>query len=205
MFTYTVRLSEGQQPLSRSVMLKAWALYIKWAKAGDKNFTFVCTMELQKNGQPHIHAGIKGFKNLAQHHRLWVDALAQVMGKPKGLTGAQALGNVDGKVNMHLKKKRSMKDKATKMAVYMSKYMAKDAEYVPFNAKRYFHTTGIVIPEKVSRWMDEGDIDAAVTSTLNEYGLLLPDGSLPPGCFARWDSYCAFIVVPHSSRPEPPF
>lgn len=205
MFTYTVRLCSGQAPLSRSTMLRAWALYVKWAKEGDKNFTYVCTMELQKNGQPHMHAGIKGFKNLGQHHRLWNDALSQVMGMPKGLTGSDALGNVDGGVNKYLQKKRKPKDKATKMAAYMSKYMAKDAEYVPFNGKRYFHTTGIVIPDKISQWMDADNIDDCVKVTLADYGLLLPDGSFPPGVFARWDGFCAFIVVPHSALPPPPF
>jgi hypothetical protein len=205
MFTYTVRLHDGVPPISRALVMKAWALYIKWSKQGDKNFTYVMTVELQKSGQPHVHAAIKGFKNLRDHHRMWNDALAQVMGLPKGLTGSDALGNVDGGVNQYLKKRRSRKDRATKMAAYMAKYMAKDCENVPFNSKRYSHTTGLVVPPKVSVWMDEGDIDAAVKATLLEYGLLLPDGSWPPGVYAKWDSYCAFIVVPHASVAEPPF
>jgi hypothetical protein len=44
-----------------------------------------------------------------------------------------------------------------------------------------------------------------VKATLAEYELLAPDGSFLPGVFARWDGYCAFIVVPHSSALEPPF
>lgn len=205
MFTYTVRLKDGVPPISRELVMKAWALYLKWAKQGDKNFTYVMTVELQKNGQPHIHAAVKGFKHLGQHHRMWNDALSQVMGLPKGLAGSDAPGNVDGGVNQYLKKKRSRKDRASKMASYMAKYMAKDAENVPFNSKRYSHTTGLVVPPKVAVWMEEGDVDAAVKATMLEYGLMLPDGSWPPGVFAQWDRYCAFIVVPHASIAEPPF
>jgi hypothetical protein len=207
MFTYTVRLRPGDLPLTRDQMLKVWGYYIRAAKSTDKNFKFVCTMEPQANGQPHIHAGIKGFKDLGYHHRLWCDAVAKVKGMPSGqYDGVDALGNIDGGVNRFLKRKRSMKDRASRMAAYMSKYMTKDADYVPFNGKRYFHTIGIHIPPALAQWMEAQDIQTALWDMLEGLGVVVERGKqVTPGVYVKFDAYCAFIVVPHGCLPPPPF
>lgn len=207
MFTYTVRLRHGSSPLTRAQMVEAWGYYIKAAKVTDKNFKYVCTMEPQASGQPHIHAGIKGFKDLGHHHRLWCDALSKVMGLQLGqYEGVAAVGNIDGGVNKFLKRKRSMKDRASRMAAYMSKYMAKDAANVPFNGKRYFHTIGIHIPPALAQWMEAQDIDTAVWDALEGLGVVVERGKqVTPGVYVTWGRYCAFIVVPHGCLPAPPF
>lgn len=203
MFTFTIRFTGT--PLEYDKVVKAWDYFRRSMEKAFPGFKYLATPEKQKNGQWHIHAGTHGFLNVNVLRKLWQAALNRVMGRSLMLTsGSDSPGHVH--VGTRGKLMGSALTKATKIALYISKYIGKAMD-VALNRKKYFHSYGVEVTPAQRKWLEANTRDRALMEVLRDYGLLdTVDGvEVPVEEVRPWfrDSNSVWLRVPIQAMPPP--
>lgn len=103
-----------------------------------KQFHYVATVEPQKRGAYHIHVAVTGRQVYQLVRSIW-----------QSIVGRDDQGRVMGQANVRDPHKFGFgKNGRHKLAAYISKYITKQADDHALNAKHYWSSRGIVVPEK---------------------------------------------------------
>lgn len=200
LLTFTIRKVDDCA-LEYDTVLKAWDYFRRMALRWDSGFAYVAAPEVQKNGQYHIHAGVRGFINVRILTRMWQSSLNRILKRPQHLVSGP---DSPGTVNVTKKDLRgAVLQKAKNIARYIAKYIGKSLE-TGFNRKSHFHTVGIKITPAQRQWLNAQSRDAAVKEVLVRWGLL-DDLGLPTVAIWNRDGCSAWFTFPAASGQPPPF
>jgi hypothetical protein len=97
------------------------------------SFDYVCVFEQQKRGAWHAHLAIRNFRDARLLRKLWLSII----------------GHGNGNIDLSYRGSST----AHGLARYLSKYIAKNAELIGFNKKRYWSSKGIPKPEVIRFYM----------------------------------------------------
>lgn len=199
LLTFTIR-KVGDVLMDYDAVLKAWDYFRRLAVRYDKNFAYVCAPEVQKNGQFHIHAGVRGFINVRIYTRMWQSALNRVLKRNQQLVSGP---DSPGTCNVTKAMRGGTLTKAKNIARYIAKYIGKALE-TGFNRKSHFHTVGIKITPAQRQWLEAQTRDDAILEVLRAYDLLDEFGNPIPVIWCR-DSCSAWFSVDARLSQPPPF
>jgi hypothetical protein len=199
LLTFTIR-KVGDVLMEYNEVLKAWDYFRRLALRYDKNFAYVCAPEVQKNGQLHIHAGVRGFINVRIYTRMWQSALNRVLKRGQNLVAG---ADSPGTCNVTKALRGAVLTKAKNIARYIAKYIGKALE-TGFNRKSYFHTVGIKITPAQRRWLEAQTRDDAIFEVLRAYDLL-DDLGVPLAAIWCRDGCSAWFSVDARLSQPPPF
>jgi hypothetical protein len=180
-------------------VLKAWDYFRRMASRFDTNFAYICAPEIQKNGQFHIHAGVRGFINVRIYTRMWQSALNRVLKRNQGLVAGS---DSPGTCNVTKALRGATLQKAKNIARYIAKYIGKSLE-TGFNRKSHFHTTGIKITPAQAFWLEANDRESAIVEVMQRYGMLESGVGFDVQIWRR-DSCSAWFSVPVNPETFPP-
>lgn len=108
-------------------------------KSKKKPFHYVATVERQERGAFHIHVAVRGRQMYQLVRSIW-----------QSIVGLTDDGKQAGQINVRDPHKFGFgKNGAHRLAGYISKYISKDSDIHDFNAKRYWSSRGIVLPQKI--------------------------------------------------------
>lgn len=197
LLTFTIRKVGDVMPYDD--VLKAWDYFRRMALRWDKNFAYVCAPEVQKNGQFHIHAGVRGFINVRIYTRMWQSALNRVLRRPQHL-----VAGVDspGTCNVTKALRGAALQKARNIARYIAKYIGKSLE-TGFNRKSHFHTVGIKVTPAQAQWLEAQDRESAIVEVMQNLGLLASGVAFTVDIWRR-DACSAWFSVPVTTEAFPP-
>jgi hypothetical protein len=198
LLTFTIR-KVGDYVMDYDMVLKAWDYFRRMALRWDKNFAYVAAPEVQKNGQFHIHAGVRGFINVRIFTRMWQSALNRVLKRSQRLVSGP---DSPGTCNVTKALRGATLQKAKNIARYVAKYIGKALE-TGFNRKSFFHTTGIEITPAQAQWLEALDRDGAVREVLVSWGLIDALG-VPKVSIWNRDGHSAWFTIPYAAV-APPF
>lgn len=99
------------------------------AMSKHRDFKYVCTMEQQERGAWHFHIAVKGRLVYQLVRSIW----RRIVGQDNG--------------NIDVSNPHGRRGGQHKLAAYLSKYIAKNAELFGLNEKRYWCSRGIDVPE----------------------------------------------------------
>jgi len=103
-----------------------------------RQFHYVATVERQERGAFHIHIAVRGRQSYQLVRSIW-----------QSVVGTSTDGKSGGQINVRDPHKFGFGQKGQhKLAAYITKYITKDMSDHELNAKRYWTSRGIVIPEK---------------------------------------------------------
>lgn len=197
LLTFTIR-KVGDAVMSYDDVLKAWDYFRRMALRWDSTFAYVAAPEVQKNGQYHVHAGIKGFVNVRILTRMWQSALNRVLKRSQKMVSGP---DSPGTCNITKALRGQTLQKAKNIARYIAKYIGKALD-TGFNRKTYFHTVGIKISPAQAQWLEANSRDGAVMEVLRKWGLV-DDLGMPKVDIWFRDSCSAWFSVPADSIPPP--
>lgn len=197
LLTFTIR-KVGDVVMPYDDVLKAWDYFRRMVSRWDSNFAYVAAPEVQKNGQFHIHAGIRGFVNVRILTRMWQASLNRVLKRSQKMVKG---GDSPGTCNVTKALRGQTLQKAKNIARYIAKYIGKALE-TGFNRKSHFHTMGIVISPAKALWLEAQSRDGAVMEVLTKWGLV-DDLGVPKVDIWMRDSCSAWFSVPAESIPPP--
>jgi hypothetical protein len=197
LLTFTIR-KVGDFCVPYDDVLKAWDYFRRMAQKWDPTFAYVAAPEVQKNGQWHVHAGVRGYVNVRILTRMWQGALNRVLGRSQSL-----VHGVDspGTVNITKKLEGETLKKAKNIARYIAKYIGKALDS-GFNRKSHFHTSGIEVSPAKALWLEAETRDGAIMEVLRKWGLV-DDLCIPKVDIWFRDSCSAWFTVPAESIPPP--
>jgi hypothetical protein len=199
LLTFTIR-KVNDAVMEYDEVLKAWDLFRRMALRYDKHFAYVAAPEVQKNGQFHIHAGVRGFINVRIYTRMWQSALNRVLKRGQSLVSGP---DSPGTCNVTKALRGGLLTKAKNIARYIAKYIGKALE-AGFNRKSHFHTVGIKITPAQRQWLEAQTRDDAIKEVLTAYGLLDEVGVPLVSIWCR-DGCSAWFTVPADLSQPPPF
>jgi hypothetical protein len=199
LLTFTIR-KVGEVVMGYDEVLKAWDYFRRMALKWDKNFRYVAAPEVQKNGQFHIHAGVRGFVRVEHLTRMWQIALNRVQGRSQELVKGQ---DSPGTCNITKRLQGAALTKAKNIARYIAKYIGKALE-TGFGRKSHFHTTGIKITPAQRQWLEAESRDDAILEVLRAYGLI-DDVGVPLASIWCRDGCSAWFSVDARLSQPPPF
>lgn len=199
LLTFTIR-KVGDAVLSYDQVLKAWDYFRRMALRWDSNFAYVAAPEVQKNGQFHIHAGVRGFINVRIYTRMWQSALNRVLKRSQNLVSGP---DSPGTCNVTKALRGATLAKAKNIARYIAKYIGKALE-TGFNRKSHFHTKGIKITPAQAQWLEAETRDGAVMEVLRAYGLV-DDMGIPSVDIWFRDGCSAWFTCDARVSQPPPF
>lgn len=123
--TFTKREAEGSGYWDESQWAAAWDRFRRNMLRIQPEFMYVGVLERHDKGNFHLHVAWCGRVNVNNVRRLWLLALG----------GGKGCGNIDAK---HIRV-QSGGERSSKIARYLSKYVAKSFEDSPrYNKKRYW-------------------------------------------------------------------
>jgi hypothetical protein len=198
LLTFTIR-KVGDSVMDYDKVLKAWDYFRRMALRWDKTFAYVAAPEVQKNGQFHVHAGIRGFTNVRILTRMWQSALNRVNGRSQKMVSGP---DSPGTCNVTKAVRGASIAKAKNIARYIAKYIGKALD-TGFNRKSFFHTIGIAITPAQAQWLEAQTRDSAVREVLAGMGLIDQYG-VPKVSIWNRDGYSAWFTVPYEAI-APPF
>lgn len=178
-----------------------WDRFCRMARTFDPSFAYIAVPEPHKDQEHwHIHAAYKGWVNINVLRRMWHSSILSVTGRSgsSDTSGRRSPGNVD----VQYRGRASGVHGARKIAGYISKYITKEL-VTRFNKKRYWHTKGVSVPGVQRRWLEAGDLNAAVRETMRLYGLLVDDQF--PVCKVWQPGNLAYFWVEVHQLDPPPF
>lgn len=199
LLTFTIR-KVGDSCMEYDTVLKAWDYFRRMALRWDKTFAYVAAPEVQKNGQYHVHAGVRGFVNVRILTRMWQSALNRVLGRSQLLVNG---ADSPGTVNVTKKLNGATLQKAKNIARYIAKYIGKALD-TGFNRKSHFHTSGIKITPAQAQWLEAQNRDSAVLEVLRQWGLV-DDLGIPLVSIWNRDGCSAWFTVASELALPPPF
>ena len=198
--TLTRRELEGSEYWTPEQWAKAWDRFRRLLSRFLGDFPYVAILEKHAKGNYHLHVAWCGRVNVGLVRKMWLAALG----------GGKGCGNIDAK---HIKVPAGG-DRASRIARYISKYVAKHFEDDPrYNKKRYWASRQTL--EEARRYVLTADtLDGAIEQMRQMMGLdfskflvmcprrglihqnmfLFPDGS------GFWLSY-----IPELHASDPPF
>jgi hypothetical protein len=197
LLTFTIR-KVGDVVMPYDDVLRAWDYFRRMVLKWDSNFAYVAAPEVQRNGQFHIHAGIRGFVNVRILTRMWQSSLNRVLKRNQKMVKG---GDSPGTCNVTKAMRGQTLQKAKNIARYIAKYIGKALE-TGFNRKSHFHTMGIVISPAKAQWLESETRDGAVMEVLRKMGLV-DDLGVPTVKIWMRDSCSAWFSVPAASIPPP--
>jgi hypothetical protein len=199
LLTFTIR-KVGDAVMDYDQVLKAWDHFRRYAQVYDSNFAYVAAPEVQKNGQFHIHAGVRGFINVRIYTRMWQSALNRVLKRSQRLVSGP---DSPGTCNVTKALRGPVLSKAKNIARYIAKYIGKALE-TGFNRKSHFHTKGIKITPALAKWLEAGTRDEAIMEVLRAYDLI-DDMGIPSVDIWFRDSCSAWFSCDARLSQVPPF
>lgn len=104
-----------------------------------RDFEYVAVPERQKRGAWHVHIAVHGKTALRLAIAVWNSVLG---GKGNGYCHIRNPGRSDSR------RGNGKQWEGHRLAAYISKYISKDVSEHELNAKRYWTSRGIVVPEK---------------------------------------------------------
>jgi hypothetical protein len=197
LLTFTIR-KVGDYVLPYDDVLKAWDYFRRMVARWDSNFAYVAAPEVQKNGQFHIHAGIRGFVNVRILTRMWQSSLNRVLKRSQKLVSGP---DSPGVCNITKALRGPTLQKAKNIARYVAKYIGKALDS-GFNRKSYFHTTGIALTPSQALWLESETRDGAIMEVLRKWGLVDELGIPKVNIWMR-DSCSAWFSISADSIPPP--
>ena len=133
MITLTYR--ENMEDMAR--LKKDWDAFRR-RMGKHKEFHYVATIEKQERGAFHIHVAVAGRQVYNLIRSIW-----------QRIVGTTADGKTGGQINVRDPHRFGFgKHGAHKLASYIAKYISPEPGTHEFNAKRYWSSRGIVVPEK---------------------------------------------------------
>ncbi|MBB3212681.1 hypothetical protein FHW67_001964 [Herbaspirillum sp. Sphag1AN] len=103
-----------------------------------KQFHYVATIERQERGAFHIHVAVRGRQVYQLIRSIW-----------QRIVGTTQDGKSNGQINVRDPHRFGFGQTGShKLAAYIAKYITLDATGHTLNAKRYWTSRGIVVPEK---------------------------------------------------------
>ena len=198
--TFTKREAEGSHFWDAEQWAKAWDRFRRLLTRYLGEFPYVAILEKHEKGNYHLHVAWCGRVNVGLVRKMWLAALG----------GGKGCGNIDAK---HIKVPAGG-DRASRIARYISKYVAKHFEDEPrYNKKRYWASRQTL--EEARRYVLTADtLDGAVDQMrkmlgidFSKYTRMCPKrGLVTENMFAFPDGsgfWLAYVPEMHSS--DPPF
>lgn len=130
MVTLTKRELEGSEYWNQEQWAAAWKRFRRLCRDARIDFQYVGVIERHKKGNYHFHVAITGHLNVNTIRRFWFICL--------GGRGNEKGSATPGNVQISFKPNMTKFERCSRIAKYLSKYLAKQIDYVEFNKKRYW-------------------------------------------------------------------
>jgi hypothetical protein len=155
--TFTKREAEGSVYWVPEQWAKAWDRFRRLLTRFLGDFPYVAILEKHEKGNYHLHVAWCGRVNVGLVRKMWLAALG----------GGKGCGNIDAQRI----KVQSGGDRASRIARYISKYVAKHFEDDPrFNKKRYWASRQTL--EEARRYVLTADtLDGAIEQMRRMLGI----------------------------------
>ena len=197
--TFTKREAEGSEYWTPEQWVACWDRFRRLAVRLMGEFPYVAILEKHQKGNYHLHVAWCGRVNVGLVRKMWLAALG----------GGKGCGNIDAK---HIKVSYGG-DRASRIARYISKYVAKHFDSEPrYNKKRYWASRQTL--EEARRYVLNADtLDAAFKRTcemfgvdLAKYSVMTKTGLRTREMFSFPDgSGIWFAHIPELHGTDPPF
>jgi len=128
---------------------KIWKRFVESIKdrSPGKEWPYVAAVEAQERGALHIHVAVKGRQDVNKLRGLWWRALGARVKWSRGVPcclSEQTPGNID----IRGPKKSASKWRGRSLASYLAKYIGKELHQGGKGSRRYWATTGFVVPRQ---------------------------------------------------------
>ncbi len=172
----------------------AWALWARFLRllrdrAGIR-FPYVTVLEWQNRGAAHFHAALAGPQDIGLLRRFWLQAVADLVPASHPSLWREDVGSFapnDGSLNIEYRSDTN----PAKIAGYLSKYLAKQADLAEKGAKRYRCSLGLREPVETLEVSPDTNPAQVVENALLDAGstaatiLVGDEGTTAWGC--SWD------------------
>jgi len=143
-------------------------------QSGSPNWRYVAVTELQERGAYHVHFAVAGWQRISFLRSCWGKALGG-SGYEKG---SETLGNVDVTSPRKARWGTQVREwKSSKLAAYITKYLAKTFAEETTEKRRYWHSKDLRAPIKERFLLGATSMVSAITEAMNvlffNYGLAI--------------------------------